>query len=78
MKLQARGLRLEFCKVFKNIFFTEHLWTTASIDTKSSIYVLTITVRMVNVPLINHKSAASFVSTLIYIIHVALPGMLLS
>ena len=21
----------EFCEIFKNIFFTEHLWTTASI-----------------------------------------------
>ena len=29
-------LSCEFCKIFKNIFFTEHLWTTAS--AKSSGY----------------------------------------
>ena len=22
----------EFCETFKNIFFTEHLWATASVD----------------------------------------------
>ena len=26
----ARGNTCEFCKVFKNTFFTEQLWTTAS------------------------------------------------
>ena len=43
IKLQASGLQLyikketlaqmfsfEFCKIFKNTFFKEHLWTTAS------------------------------------------------
>ena len=42
LKLQASDLQLylkrgsgtgvscEFCKTFKNTFFTEHLWTTAS------------------------------------------------
>ena len=26
----ARVFPCEFCKIFKNAFFTEHLWTTAS------------------------------------------------
>ena len=29
----------EFCEIFKNIFFTEHLWTTASGDDLSQSYV---------------------------------------
>ena len=27
----AHGFSCEFCKIFKNTFFTEHLWITASI-----------------------------------------------
>ena len=27
----AQGFSCEFCKIFKNTFFTEHLWMTASI-----------------------------------------------
>ena len=27
----AQVLSCEFCIIFKNIFFTEHLWTTASL-----------------------------------------------
>ena len=29
----------EFCEIFKNTFFTEHLWTTASGDDISQSYV---------------------------------------
>ena len=31
IKLQtlAQMVSCEFCEIFKNIFFTEHLWTTA-------------------------------------------------
>ena len=29
-KRLAQVFSCEFCEIFKNIFFTEHLWTTAS------------------------------------------------
>ena len=29
-EILEQGLSSEFCKTFKNIFFTKHLWTTAS------------------------------------------------
>ena len=29
----AQIFSCEFCEVFRNTFFTEHLWTTASYDT---------------------------------------------
>ena len=29
-KTVAQMFSCEFCKIFKNTFFTEHLWTTAS------------------------------------------------
>ena len=28
----AQVLSFEFCEIFKNTFFTDHLWTTASED----------------------------------------------
>ena len=30
----AQVFPCEFCEIFKNTFFTEHLWTTASVKTK--------------------------------------------
>ena len=36
----------EFCEFFKNVFFTEHLWTTASVD--QSILSITLTIMKMN------------------------------
>ena len=32
----------EFCKIFKNTFFTEHLWTTASVIRTAEYGILVI------------------------------------
>ena len=36
----AQGLSCEFCKTFKNAFFTEHLWKNVSINNSCSLYTL--------------------------------------
>ena len=30
IKISGTGFSCEFCETFRNTFFTEHLWTTAS------------------------------------------------
>ena len=35
----AQVLSCEFCEIFKNTFFTEHLWTTASMTLKYEILI---------------------------------------
>ena len=36
----AQVLSCKFCEIFKNTFFTEHLWTTASITFKYEILIV--------------------------------------
>ena len=36
----AQVLSCEFCEIFKNTFFTEHLWTTASMTLKYEILIV--------------------------------------
>ena len=33
-KILAQVFSCQFCEIFMNTFFTEHLWTTASVDTR--------------------------------------------
>ena len=35
----AQVFSCEFCEIFKNIFFTEHLWNTEQFDRQKSEYV---------------------------------------
>ena len=37
----AQVLSCKFCEIFKNTFFTEHLWTTASMTLKYEILIVT-------------------------------------
>ena len=37
----AQVLSCKFCQIFKNTFFTEHLWTTASMTLKYEILIVT-------------------------------------
>ena len=42
----AQLLSYEFCKIFKNTVFTEHLWATASVETKTDILILKVMIYM--------------------------------
>ena len=34
-----KSVSCEFCEIFKNIFFKEHLWATASVESKLQIFI---------------------------------------
>ena len=43
----AQMLSCEFCVIFKNTFFTEHLWTTASIISITDICIVIVSNKFV-------------------------------
>ena len=48
IKLLTQVFSCEFCEIRKNTFFTEHLWTTASVSTSGLGYIcLTKTLRTI-------------------------------
>ena len=52
----AQVFSFEFCEIFKNDFFTEHLWTTASGDDLSQYHVTSPPVLSCDTSVCNNSS----------------------
>ena len=51
----AQVFSCEFCEIFKNTFFTEHLWTTASVNTIAVSKIKNFTFFLVKGQIINEN-----------------------